>query len=86
MQTIGDFFGFLDQSMPVSLLFLVLFIFIFKKFHGVDLKLNSMSKDISQIVKDLGNHITDTNKKIDNQTARFDDLYKLLLKDKIENK
>ena len=43
-------------------------------------KMNSMSKDISHIQKDLGNHIGDTNKKIDRLSDRFDRLYEFLLK------
>ena len=41
-----------------------------------------MSKDISQIQVNLGNHIGDTNKKIDRLSDRTDDLYRLLLEDK----
>ena len=60
MQTIGNFLVFLDQSMPVTLVVLVVVIYLCFKMHQIDHK--------------LGNHITDTNKKIETLSGRIDKL------------
>ncbi len=75
MQTIGSLFQVLNQGLPIDLIVLALLIYML-------FKMNGMSKDISQISKDLGNHITDTNRRIENLTHRFDRLYEILIKDK----
>ena len=53
----------------------------------------SMKKDIEGIKEKFGNHITDTDNKIDDLSSdvkylrsRFDNLYDILLKEKIEKK
>ena len=84
METIGGLISVVDKKVPVTWILLVLFVFML-------LNQNAMSKDISQINHKLGNHITDTNKKIDNLSDRIDDLsgrfdrlYEILIKDKIK--
>ena len=82
MQTTGSLFQVLNQSLPIDLILLVLFVYML-------FKMNGMSKDIMRIDQKLDNHITDTNKKIETLSGRinkladrFDRLYELLLKDK----
>ena len=79
MQTIGSLFQVLNQSLPIDLILLGLFIYMLFQMKG-------MSKDIMRIDQKLDNHITDTNKKIEKLSDRFDRLYEILIKDKKENK
>ena len=58
MQTIGTFLVSLNQSMPITLIVLAVVIYLAFKVHQIDHK--------------LGNHITDTNKKIDKMSDRMD--------------
>ena len=86
MQTIGSLFQVLNQSLPIDLIVLGLLVYMLFKMNGMSKDINVLSKDMMRIDQKLDNHITDTNKKIDNLSGRFDRLYELLLKDKIENK
>ena len=49
----------------LAILLVVSTFFYIKLDHKFELMFKLMSKDISHIKKDLSNHITDTNKKID---------------------
>ena len=86
METLASLFSSLDKKIPIAWILLILMIFMFIEMRG-------MAKDIAHINKTLTNHITSTNKKIDDLrqetttrfdklNERFDRLYELLLKDK----
>ena len=75
METIASFLSSLDKKTPLSWILLIFMIFVV-------FKLNIIAKDMSHIQADLNNHITETNKKIEKLSDRFDRLYEVLLKDK----
>ena len=75
METLATLFSSLDKKIPIAWILLILLIFVVIKINSIDHK--------------LSNHITDTNKKIEHLTNRFDKLsdrfdrlYELLLKEK----
>ena len=74
METLASFFSLLDRKVPISWILLGFMIFMSFKMNAMNLKIKSISKDISQIQVNLGNHIGDTNKKIDRLSNRFDRL------------
>ena len=87
METLASLFSSLDKKIPIAWILLILMIFIVIEIRG-------MAKDIDHIDKTLTNHITGTNQKIDDLmqetnsrfdklNERFDSLYELLLKDKL---
>ena len=75
MESLVSLFSSLDQETPLSWLVFLLLIFI-------AVKQTLMSKDVSNIQRNLDNHISDTNKKIDQLSSRFDNLYNILLEKK----
>ena len=65
-----NFLGFKLENRALFMALILFYIIFNHKFDKINLKFDSkfelLSKDISHIKKDLSNHITDTNKKIDN--------------------
>ena len=59
--------SFLGDSVPIGVVVLIVL-----QFYGLN--------EIKHIRKDLSNHITETNQKIDTLSDRFDRLYEILLK------
>lgn len=69
--------GMQKDSLKTAVTLVVLYTgFIFAGFHWM------LTAKIDPIEKLLTNHITDTNKKIEKLSERFDDLYKFLLEEK----
>ena len=79
METLATLFSSLDKKIPIAWILLILMIFMFIEIRG-------MAKDIDHIDKTLTNHITSTNKKIDDlrkdTNDQFSRLYELLLRQK----
>ena len=76
MEILTKISAFFDGSIPFGVVAIIVYLAL-------------MSRDIKQIQKDLRNHITETNKKIEHLTNRFDKisdrfdrLYEILLKEK----
>ncbi len=74
---------------PLSWVLLILMIMLWlgqtnmvKEQSVMATKQAGISEDIRQINHKLDNHITDTNKKIEKLSDRFNRLYEILLKDK----
>ena len=92
-----SFLKILDKKIPINGILLILWGFMaynmISNNNRMDRSIALIQKDISHIQKNLGNHIGDTNDKIDSlrknqderfdrQDKRFDDLYQFLLKNK----
>ena len=75
MESLVSLFSSLDQETPLSWLVFLLLIFI-------AVKQTLMSKDISNYPGFFEYYISDTNKKIDQLSSRFDNLYNILLEKK----
>ena len=82
MNQLAGIISALENSLPVSLILIGAVIFLMFQIAG-------LAKDIKSIDEKLGNHIGDTNKKIDNLSNRidtlsdrFDRLYEILLQDR----
>ena len=69
MSTLTPLFNYLGDKVPIGTVFVVCLLIY-------------LVMEMRYIRRDLSNHITDTNQKIDRLSDRFDKLYHHLLKEK----
>ncbi len=72
MASFLSFLSSLGFSFESLFLFIILILFYIKLDHKIDLVFKLLSKDIGHIKEILSNHMTDTNKKIDQLDNKFD--------------
>ena len=69
-----DFIHFLSllDKFPLELITLIAVVYVVVKIKSADEKIQSVDEKIQSVDGKLGNHITDTNKKIDQLGARIE--------------